>query len=276
MFTDASGSIGWGGVVGDSVLGGRWSDIHEADMAHAMIAAKETRAVTRVLELHFPDLLRKRVLIRTDNMATLAAINRGAARWPGGREEVMAIASLAVRGGFSLRAIHVAGADNPADAPSRGHVALSARDFTFMHFHEFALEGTSVDCCAAPSGYNAQPACEIWFSAQNPVQLNVRALVGRVLWAAPPWDIAGQVLDAIVAAWRLDPRETSAAIVLPFDPSRSWFRFYFRKPRPIFRIGHMFPAGTPLYFRAVHRQSRFPFKPASAVSVPVMVVYLQG
>ena len=55
----------------------------------------------------------------------------------------MAITSLAVRGGLPWQAIHVAGADNPAGAPSRGQVALSERDFTFMHFHEFAIGGTS-------------------------------------------------------------------------------------------------------------------------------------
>lgn len=186
IFTDASGSFGWGGVLDDTLVAGKWSDVREADVADAIIAVKETRAVRRTLEFHFPNLYKKNVLIRTDNVATMAAINRGAARWPGGRAEMMSIASLAVRGKFQLRAIHVAGIDNPAGAPSRGRVGLSSRDFTFMYFSGFAALDTTLDCCAAPNGYNAQPGCTTWFSSLNPVQLNVAAMAGMVIWAAPP------------------------------------------------------------------------------------------
>lgn len=211
-------------------------------------------------------------------MATLAAINKGAARWPGGRQEIMAIANLAASGHFRLRALHISGVDNPADGPSRGQVAVSQKDFTFMFFSTFASVGTTVDCCAAADGYNAQPGCSVWFSANNPVQLNVDALMHQAIWAAPPWDIAGQVLDTLVAAWRRAPHDTEATVVLPYDPTRSWFRFYFRRPAPLFRILHRYPALTPLYFRAVAPRRgglrRFPHKPAKVVDVPVMVVRL--
>ncbi len=272
MFTDASGSFGWGATMDGTTLLGKWSETREGDVQGSIIAVKETRAVFRALEHHLPELHRHHVLVRSDNVATVAAINKGAARWPGGRQEVMAIASLAIKGQFSLRALHVAGVDNPADDPSRGVVAISSKDFTFVHFARFASVGTMVDCCAAADGYNAQAGCSVWFSSADPVQLHVDQLVGRAIWAAPPWDIASQVLDAIVAAWRRAPLRTEATIVLPFDRSRGWFKFYFHRPNPKFTILKMFPANSALFYRAVSGHRRFPHKLAKPVNVPVMVV----
>lgn len=159
----------------------------------------------------------------------------------------MAIARISACHRFSIRALHVAGVDNPADGPSRGRVQISGKDFTFRFFSDFASAGTTVDCCAAEDGYNAQPGCDLWFSAENPVQLNVPGLLHRAIWAAPPFDIAGQVLDTFVAAWRQAPQDTEATVVLPFDPSCSWFRFYFRRPAPVFRIIHKFDISVVLF-----------------------------
>lgn len=158
IFTDASSSHGWGAVMDGSLLAGRWYDISETDITGAAIAWKETRAVRRALEAHYPDLRCRNVLIRTDNMATLAAINRGAARWPGGRQEIMAIANLAASGHFRLRATHVSGVDNPADGPSRGHVSISPVAIYLERLfsrEKAVLSCTSVERCYSCSQPNA-------------------------------------------------------------------------------------------------------------------------
>ena len=271
IFTDASGSFGWGATLADTTMLGRWCEARERDVQSSIIAVKETIAVLRALQ-HLPELYRHSVVIRSDNVATVAAINRGAARWPGGRQEVMSIAGLAIRGKIGLRAVHMAGVENPAAGPSRGVIKTSDKDFTFAYLSSFA--GTIIDCCAASDGYNRQAGCSLWFSAVNPVQLNVDQLVGRAVWAAPPWDVASKVLDAIMSARRRAPLTTEATVVLPFDRTRGWFKFYFRKPNPKFRILHMFPSGCTLYLRAVADRRRFPYKFAKPVDVPVMVVRL--
>lgn len=61
------------------------------------------------------------------------------------------------------------------------------------------------EICAALDGYNRQAGCSLWFSAVDLVQLIVDGLVGRAIWATPPWDVASQMLDAIMSAWRRAP-----------------------------------------------------------------------
>lgn len=207
-------------------------------------------------------------------MAVLAAINKGSSRFHSARTDLMAIALVASKFSFTLRAQHVAGKDNPADAPSRGSVAIANVDFTFRFFTRWASVDTFVDCCAAASGYNVQAGCQLWFSAADPVQYHVQDLVHRAIWAAPPWKIAGQVIDAIVAAWRRSPSDTEATMVLPYDTSLGWYKFYFRRPRPIFRILHRYPAGSPLFFKAIQAEDRFPHERAAPVGLPVMIVRL--
>jgi hypothetical protein len=50
--------------------------------------------------------------------------------------------------------------------------------------------------------------CLEWFSAADPMQLHVTDMVGRDLWANPPYQIVGAVLDALVAAWSQDRAHT--------------------------------------------------------------------
>jgi hypothetical protein len=70
-------------------------------------------------------------------------------------------------------------------------------------------------------------------------------LVGRILWAHPPWFDIGQFLATFTAAWAADPRSTSATTVLPVLPATAWSRFYFVRPRRLFCTLRVDPVGLP-------------------------------
>jgi hypothetical protein len=185
----------------------------------------------------------------------------------------MAIALLSILYGFEVRAVFVAGVDNPADAPSRGmSTKVSFKDWTFRFFSEFCCTVPDIDCFADPSGYNSR--CPRWFSHADPVQLHEADLVGRVLWANPPWSVISQFLDTLTAAWTADPGSTSAIVVLPVLPATAWYRFYFVRPRRLFRTLRVYPAGSVLFFRADPRRRTFPHVFAEPCAVPVFVVSL--
>ncbi|PNH09140.1 hypothetical protein TSOC_004251 [Tetrabaena socialis] len=53
-------------------------------------------------------------------------------------------------------------------------------------------------------GQNAQPGCDTFFSAELSVVGQATALAGKALWAFPPQDLVGAVLDEIATAARLN------------------------------------------------------------------------
>ncbi len=105
---------------------------------------------------------------------------------------------------------------------------------------------------------------------EDPVQLHEADLVGRVLWANPPWSVIGQFLDTLIAAWSADPRSTVATVVLPVLPAAARYRFY----RRLFRTLRVFPVGSVLFFRADPRRRTFPHVLAEPCDVEVFVVRL--
>lgn len=175
------------------------------------------------------------------------AINKGASRKPELRETLLKIALLGLEAGFEVKAMHVKGVDNPADAPSRGKTATVDHDYTFRYFQDFNQPRHSVDCCTAVSGYNAQPGCTSFFSPACPVQENVAFLVGKKLWANIPFHSLHPILDAIVAAWRLDTINTLATCLVPEWPTAAWFRKYLRRSKPLFRVLARYPEGSRIF-----------------------------
>jgi hypothetical protein len=243
MFTDASGSWGVGGVLGEETLSRRWS----VDRSGTHIGVLELEAVHQCLEHWKHDLQGQVVLVRSDNIQVVVAINKGASRKLELRETLLQIAHLGIKHGFELKARHVKGVDNPADAPSRGKAQSVNYDYTFRFFQDFNQPLHTVDCCAASSGYNAQPGCTTHFSAANPVQNNVPRLVGQKLWANIPFPHINSILAAIVAAWRLDTINTMATCVVPEWPTAAWYRKYLRRSKPLFRVLARYKAGSKLF-----------------------------
>lgn len=72
-----------------------------------------------------------------------------------------------------------------------------------------------MDCCCANNGYNKQKGCTQYYCAANSVLGYMLHLVGKVLWTNLPFAIAGEVLETIIEAWKLDPINTRATIVIP-------------------------------------------------------------
>uniref|UniRef100_A0AAV2KY84 Reverse transcriptase RNase H-like domain-containing protein n=1 Tax=Knipowitschia caucasica TaxID=637954 RepID=A0AAV2KY84_KNICA len=115
VFTDAS-LEGWGGVLGQSSIGGCWSD------SARHINLLEMEAVHRVL-LHFaPQLQGRHVMVRSDNTTVVSYLNRqGGTRSPALHRMATVTLLWAALHLLSLRARHVPGVRNVgADRMSRG------------------------------------------------------------------------------------------------------------------------------------------------------------
>ena len=224
LFTDASGA-GFGAVWEAAELQGVWSQ--QEKQLH--IAWLELKAVLRAVQSWAPKLAGKRVLIRCDNTQAVAAITHGSTRVKEGRNISRQLAELAIRHGFELRAEHIAGVDNVmADRLSRQLSTARSQNLRLKTgiFRELVGSGVyapSIDCCCDALGTNAQPGCSSFFSAANSVLTQARFLAGKVLWAFPPQDLVGPVLDVIAEAARLDS-STRATVLVPDWRQRPWFR----------------------------------------------------
>jgi hypothetical protein len=243
LFTDASKHFGAGGVLGDEIYAQQWS---QADTT-AHIGTLELKALAVCLQHWKHDLSQQTVLARMDNVQAVAAVNKGASRVPALRPILLDIALLGVEYGFEIKAKHVKGELNPADAPSRGQKKVVSSDWTFTEFARYNTPPADVDCCAAESGYNVQPGCKLWFSMARPVQQHIDELVGKVLWANPPFAQVDTVLDAIVQAWQRDPQGTQATVLVPEWHTSNWYRKYLRRKRPLFGLLHRYPAGSAVF-----------------------------
>ncbi len=274
LYTDASGTYGWGATLLGQTVSGQWdASIRSLDLH---IGWLELEAIYRGLVAFAPDLFQQRVLVLTDNTQALAALNRGTTRHPEGQAILHNIALLGLRFHFEVKARHVPGVDNPADAPSRGLTGTRVFDWTFRFFSEFASPVPTIDCCAAENGYNRQRTCTSWYSIMRPVQNHISDIAGNVLWANPPWAAIPEVLEALLMAFRLDSINTIATIVLPRLVTTRWYRRYFCGRTALFQILHTYPVGSQIYLKRCPLGLAFPSELAPPCQVEVMVVRLGG
>lgn len=183
LFPDASINYGAGGVLKGKVYSHMWP----SHLSTEHISTLELKALALSLEHWEHELSQQMVLARMDNIQAVAAVNKGASRKVVLRPILLDIDMLGIEYGFELKAQYVKGALNPADAPSRGKAKNVSSDWKVNDFARFSQPQAEVDCCAAESGYNVQPGCTTWFSMARPVQDNIDSLVGKVLWANPPF-----------------------------------------------------------------------------------------
>uniref|UniRef100_A0AAV2IU46 ribonuclease H n=1 Tax=Knipowitschia caucasica TaxID=637954 RepID=A0AAV2IU46_KNICA len=220
VFTDAS-LEGWGGVLGQSSVGGCWSD------SARHINLLEMEAVHRVL-LHFaPQLQGRHVMVRSDNTTVVSYLNRqGGTRSPALHRMATVTLLWAALHLLSLRARHVPGVRNVgADRMSRGgplqdEWGLAPRVAAEI-WRRFGRP--VVDLFA--SAENAQ--CPSWFAlrAADEPPLGVDALAhypwpGGLLYAFPPVRLLPVLLRRIE-----QERRRSVILVAPDSPHARWFPF---------------------------------------------------
>ena len=262
IYSDANKTFGVGGILGSGeIYSARW----DRDVSPEHICALELEALLWNLRHWQHEFHNTYVLAWLDNVQAVHAVNKEASRIQVLRDTLLQIALLGLKLGFDLRARHVKGTLNPADAPSRGVVSTRTQDFTFLDFAGYNSPPASVDCCADALGTNVQPGCTEWFSLARPVQENVHSLAGKVLWANIPFTALDSILDSVVAAWHLNAN-TIATVVVPEWPTAAWYRKYLRRKQPVFRLLHRYPVGS-LVFSFSDSGS-----PAPPVKFPILVM----
>ena len=119
MYTDASGSIGYGALLGSSWCQGKWP----LEWCERGITFKEMVPILMALKLWGCRLQDKRLVCYTDNMAVMAALNSMTCKCPHTMWLLRRIVAVCMRHNVLLSAVHVPGVDNGlADALSRFQV----------------------------------------------------------------------------------------------------------------------------------------------------------
>ena len=117
LYTDASGSIGFGATLGPSWIYGNWP----SSMENSSIAVKEMVPIVLACHIWFTKLAEKSVRIVSDNMSVVCAINAKSCRDPSLMAWVRRFFVICIRGSIQVYAEHIPSKANAcADALSRG------------------------------------------------------------------------------------------------------------------------------------------------------------
>ena len=116
MYTDASGSIGYGALLGSRWCQGKWPQ----EWSERGITFKETVPILMALKLWGGHLQNKRLMCYTDNMAVMSAVNSMTCKCTHTMWLIRRIVAMCMEHNILLSAVHVPGVDNGlADALSR-------------------------------------------------------------------------------------------------------------------------------------------------------------
>lgn len=130
IYTDASGSIGYGGLFGQKWFHGTWNDNFWLNKS---IAVLELYPIFVVIQLFFQEFSNKMVLVCTDNMAITAVLNKLYTPDPHMRPMVKTIALTCMKNNIFIQCKHIPGTTNIlADMLSRQRVDLFRLNATGM------------------------------------------------------------------------------------------------------------------------------------------------
>ena len=124
LFTDASGSLGYGGLFGPQWFQGAWQPHQVLGCENVSIAWQELYAIVVACAIWGKQWVRKRVLFKCDNLSVVHIINGKKAKCPKIMHLIRYLTLLTLQHNFYCRAEHVPGMHNEiADSLSRFQVS---------------------------------------------------------------------------------------------------------------------------------------------------------
>ena len=259
LYTDASGGVGWGGVLPAAAVqqklcaaftqqpGASAEEIHrragvplpanlwkrsetcaggwDADLLPLHINFKELHAVHKSLQAWHADLRGHRVLLFCDNTAVVQLLRKGTSRSALLMAELRRVWQLLHDLQIELVPVYIASADNPADFPSR--YSMSA-EWTFRagmraQLHQLSSRAYTLYPFATRATAMAPTFCSL--QAEEPSTANDGMCASwrrQHLFLSPPWDIMAKVLHKIVED------RASGVLIIPHWPSQAWWPLVLR------------------------------------------------
>ena len=121
--TDASGSIGYGGIFGKQWFQGTWKPQQHIGISKISIAWQELYAIVVACSIWGKQWACKRILFQCDNLAVVSALNTKKAKCPQLMRLLRKLTLIAMSRNFHLKAQHIPGLSNEiADSLSRFQV----------------------------------------------------------------------------------------------------------------------------------------------------------
>ena len=259
LYTDASGGVGWGGVLpplpvqerlcrahaaaphepstalhhraGVELPADLWrtsaneAGLWDADLLPLHINFKELRAVHRSLLAWRSDLQGHRVLLFCDNTTVVQLLRKGTSRSPLLMAELRQVWRLLIDMQVDLVPVYIPSGDNPADFPSRHS---QRAEWTFRAGMRATLSRLS--SCAFTLDPFARPA-----TAMAPTYCSLRAGERCIandgmcvswrhqhVFLNPPWHLFHRVLRKIIED------AATGVLIVPHWPSQSWWPLVLR------------------------------------------------
>jgi hypothetical protein len=191
---------------------------------------RELKTVLLMLERWGDKCEGRRVLVRSDNSTTVAAVNRGCSQHEGLRELAEAIRLRCQTLNIKLAARHIPGLKNGlADALSRmsaPHLRPGASGWSLDEDQWLALERASgrafdVDAFADAMGYNSH-CPRFWSTADSAF---CHGWAGLHCWAFPDFADIDTALRHFRAEQGMDAQRTSAVFLVPEWTRAPWWKF---------------------------------------------------
>ena len=255
LYTDASGSVGWGGVLPPEEEQRRLclafdrqphldaEQLHaaagiacpqhllptshqcsaawDADLLPLHINFKELRAVHLALRYWRADLRGRRVLLFVDNMTVMHLLRSGSSRSPLLMAELRQVWAFLRAEHIDLQAVHIATGSNPADQPSRRwhRDAWTFREGCRRQLRALAPRPFSLDPFGTVRATSMAPSsCVLHTEGQGtPVDGFSVSWKRQSLFLNPPWAVIGRVL------LKIQEDRAQGVLVLPLWPSQAWW-----------------------------------------------------
>ena len=120
LFTDASGSLGFGGIHGTQWFQGKWLPHQSLTSKGISIAWQELYAIVVACAIWGPSWTRKRILFHCDNSAVVFIVNTKRSKCGRVMSLVRKLTLLTLQYNFYFKAVHIQGVKNEiADSLSR-------------------------------------------------------------------------------------------------------------------------------------------------------------